>query len=71
MLLSDVSTLNPDAPPVYPVDASMVERMNTYGKRTLDVIAELNDYDVAMRRMSPRLVWAVQSFNMHNLEDAH
>jgi hypothetical protein len=37
---------------MYPVDASMVERMNAYGKRTLDVIAELNDYDVAVRAPS-------------------
>lgn len=56
---------------MYPVDASVVERMNGYGKRTLDVIAELHDYDVAMRRLSPKLVWSVQSFNMHNLHNSH
>ena len=42
----------------------------TDGKRTLDVIAELNDYDVANRRLMPRLVWTVQSFNMFNLHNS-
>ena len=28
------------------------------------MIAELNDYDVANRRLMPRLVWTVQSFNV-------
>ena len=51
----------------FPVDASIVERMNAYGRRTLDVIAELNDYGVAAKRMQPKLVWSVQSFNLHNL----
>ena len=55
---------------MYPVDASMVDRMNSYGKRTLDVIAELNDFDVANKRMQPKLVWSVQSFNMYNLQNS-
>ena len=52
---------------MFPVDASIVERMNAYGRRTLDMIAELNDYGVASKRLMPSLLWSVQSFNMHNL----
>jgi len=55
---------------MFPVDASIVERMNGYGRRTLDMIAELNDYGVASRRLMPSLVWSVQSFNMYNLENS-
>lgn len=56
---------------MFPVDASIVERMNSYGRRTLDVIAELNDYDVALKRLTPKLVWSVQSFNLHNLYNSN
>lgn len=55
---------------MYPVDASMVERMNQYGKRTLDVVAELNDYNVANKRLMPKLLWTVQSFNLFNLQNS-
>ena len=55
---------------MFPVDASTVERMNAYGRRTLDMIAELNDYGVASKRLMPNLIWSVQSFNMHNLANS-
>ena len=48
----------------------MVERMNQYGKRTLDVVAELNDYNVANKRLMPKLLWTVQSFNLFNLQNS-
>ena len=41
---------------MFPVDASTVERMNAYGRRTLDMIAELNDYGVASKRLMPNLI---------------
>ena len=43
---------------------------HSYGKRTLDMIAELNDYNVANKRLLPQLVWSVQSFNMYNLANS-
>ena len=56
---------------MFPVDANIVERMNSYGRRTLDVIAELADYGVATKRLMPKLLWVVQYFNLYNLRNSH
>ena len=65
-LLSSVVIFNT----MFPVDASTVASLNAHASHALSMLQALTDSGQAVQKSKPRLVWAIQSFNIFNLHNS-
>eukprot|EP00316_Scyphosphaera_apsteinii_P001166 CAMPEP_0119323606 /NCGR_PEP_ID=MMETSP1333-20130426/61103_1 /TAXON_ID=418940 /ORGANISM="Scyphosphaera apsteinii, Strain RCC1455" /LENGTH=546 /DNA_ID=CAMNT_0007331091 /DNA_START=125 /DNA_END=1765 /DNA_ORIENTATION=- len=65
-LMSSVMIFNS----MFPIDASTVSHLNGHVNHALQMLRSLENERVWMRRQRPKLLWAVQGFNVHNLKNS-
>ena len=55
---------------MFPVDASAVAALNAHASHAAQMLQALKESGREVRRVRPRRLWSVQSFNMHNLRNS-
>ena len=56
---------------MFPVDASTIKSLNSFGREAVNVLKELNMHHTTVSKRPASLLWVVQNFNLYNLQNSH